>query len=133
MEIGDIKEMCFNKDNILIPSGYLECDGQEITEDMFPELHFHLSDGVIEGPIKLPKVKRKKNGEEYIFVTLIAYTDKKINDTKNFNAEFVIKTEVQNNINVKTESQNNINVKTELQNNINVKKVHAFKRHVWRK
>jgi hypothetical protein len=112
MEIGEIKKMCFNKYNILIPSGYLECDGQEITEDMFPELHFHLSEGVIEGPIKLPKVKREKNGTEYIFITLIAYTDKNVNDTK-YNAEFIIKTKAQN--------------------NINVKKVHAFKRHVWRK
>lgn len=112
MEIGEIKKMCFNKDNILIPSGYLECDGQEITEDMFPELHFHLSDGVSEGPIKLPKVRREKKGNEYVFVTLIAHADKNINDTK-YNAEFIIKTEARN--------------------NINVKKVHAFKRHVWRK
>lgn len=114
MEIGEIKEVCFNKDNIIIPSGYLECDGQEITEDMFPELHFHLSDGVSEEPIKLPKVKRKKNGEEYIFVTLIAYTDKKINDAK-YNAEFIIKTEVQS------------------QNNVDITKTRKFKRRAWRK
>ena len=114
MEIGEIKEVCFNKDNVIIPSGYLECDGQEITEDMFPELHFHLSDGISEGAINLPKVKRKKNGEEYIFVTLIAYTDKKINDTK-YNAEFIIKTEERN------------------QNNVDITKTRKFKRCVWRK
>lgn len=114
MEIGEIKEMCFNKDNVIIPSGYLECNGQEITDDMFPELHFHLSDGCSEEPIKLPDVKRKKNGEEYIFVTLIAYTDKEINDIR-YDAEFIVKTEEQN------------------QNNGDTTKTNRFKHCIWRK
>lgn len=113
MHIGDIKKMCFNKDNIFIPSGYLECDGQEITEDMFPELYFHLSDGVSDGPIKLPKVKREKKTNGYVFVTLIAHTDNNINDIKKFNAEFMIKTEEPN--------------------NINVNKVRLFKRYIYKK
>ena len=123
MGIGEIKKMCFNKDNIFIPSGYLECDGQEITEDMFPELHFHLSDGVSEGPIKLPKVRREKKDNKYVFITLISYTDEIVNDTKKINAEFIIK----------TKSQNDNIIKTKSQNDINVTKVHSFKRHVWRK
>ena len=62
----------------------------------------------------MEKVKKKKNGEEYIFVTLIAYTDKKINDAK-YNAEFIIKTEVQS------------------QNNVDITKTRKFKRRAWRK
>jgi hypothetical protein len=88
MEIGEIKEVCFNKDNIIIPSGYLECNGQEITEDMFPELHFHLSDGISEGPINLPNIPDIVLNDTYILKKIISCTYKKEIKIHNYDSEF---------------------------------------------
>lgn len=88
MNVGEIKEICFHKDNIVIPSGYLECDGRLITEEEYPELFFHLSNNNYEDVV-LPVLKDVIM-DEFVFKKVIAYQDK-IEHTVNYDGEFTVK------------------------------------------
>lgn len=87
MNVGEIKEICFHKDNVVIPSGYLECDGRQITEEEFPELFFHLSFN--DEDVFLPYLEDSIM-DELVFKKVIAYKDKTANAV-NYDGEFTVK------------------------------------------
>lgn len=90
MNIGEIQQFCFHRENINIPFGYLECDGVEITESEYPDLFYHLSENFDEEKIKLPIISRQIIDDKYIILTLIRYTENSNKKTPNYNAEFKI-------------------------------------------
>lgn len=92
MYVGEVVEMCFNVDNVIIPYGFLECDGSIITEDEYPELFMHLCTDFDTTEINLPFIKDKKCGNLYIIKKLICFIER--NETKEkpkFDSEFNLK------------------------------------------
>jgi hypothetical protein len=85
MNIGEIKEICFHRNNVVIPGGYLECDGRQITEDEFPELFFHLSNDDEE--VFLPQIEDIKIDDDLVLKKIIAYKDK-VSSEVNYDGEF---------------------------------------------
>lgn len=85
MHIGEIKEICFHRENVVIPGGYLECDGRKITEDEFPELFFHLSNNDEE--VYLPQIEDIKINDDLVLKKIIAYKDKVVSGV-NYDGEF---------------------------------------------
>jgi hypothetical protein len=99
MNIGEIKEICFHKDNIVIPSGYIECDGREITEDEYPELFYHLSGNREVEKINLPFVEDEIINDEYLIKKIISYKEAQTM-APNYDGEFTSK-QVKNNVSIK--------------------------------
>lgn len=99
MTIGEIKEVCFNKDNVVIPSGYLECDGREITEDEYPELFYHLSGNATKEKINIPLIKEEIIDDEYIIKKIISYKETQVSGP-NYDGEFT-SAQVKNNVSIK--------------------------------
>ena len=87
MHIGEIKEICFHKSNVVIPGGYLPCDGRKITEDEFPELFFHLSNNDEE--VFLPQIDDVEIDDYLILKKIIAYKDK-VGSEVNYDGEFTV-------------------------------------------
>lgn len=85
MHIGEIKEICFNKNNVVIPYGYLECDGRKITEDEFPELFFHLSNNDEEA--HLPQIEDIEINNDLVLKKIISYKDEVVSGV-NYDGEF---------------------------------------------
>jgi hypothetical protein len=91
MNIGEMKEICFHKDNVVIPSGYLECDGRSITEDEYPELFFHLTNGDDTEEVFLPVIDDVEIDDKLILKKLISYKEQ-INTSVNYDGEFTTNT-----------------------------------------
>lgn len=92
MYVGEVIEMCFNVDNVIIPYGFLECDGSVITEDEYPELFMHLCTDFDTSEIKLPLIKDKKYGNLYIIKKLICFIERnEIKEKPKFDSEFNLK------------------------------------------
>lgn len=89
MCIGEIREICFHKNNIVIPSGFLSCDGRLITEEEFPELFFHLSNGNDEREVFLPKIEDRIIDDDLITKKIIAYKENAKSNVK-YDGEFTI-------------------------------------------
>jgi hypothetical protein len=89
MHIGEIIEICFHKNNIVIPSGFLSCDGRLITEEEYPELFFHLSNGNDEGEVFLPAIEDYIINNDLIIRKVIAYKEETKCNVK-YDGEFTI-------------------------------------------
>lgn len=89
MYIGEIREICFHKNNIVIPSGFLSCDGRLITEEEYPELFFHLSSGNNEGEVFLPEIEDCIINNDLIIRKIIAYKEDAKSNVK-YDGEFTI-------------------------------------------
>lgn len=55
LPVGSIVDLCVNKNNVIIPFGFLECNGNEISEDDYLELFFAL--GGDNEKLCLPKLE----------------------------------------------------------------------------
>jgi hypothetical protein len=85
MHIGEIKEMCFHRKNVVLPGGYLECDGRKITEEEYPELFFHLSND--EEEVFLPVIDDIEIDDDLVLKKIIAYKDT-VEGKVNYDGEF---------------------------------------------
>lgn len=91
--IGSIIDLVINKDCIVIPDGFLLCDGAEISEDNYPELFFQLESDFSKKTTTLPNIEYKTLNEHLIIVKIIKATNNVENIREQLvgDAEFIVK------------------------------------------
>lgn len=90
LPVGAIVDLYCHKNNIIIPFGFLRCNGQSINEDNFTELYYHLNG--TDDEIQLPNLPLIELGD-YVIVKIIKISDDS-DDLDNIevgNAEFIVK------------------------------------------
>jgi hypothetical protein len=91
--VGTILDLLVNKNNIIIPDGFLLCDGTEITDDVYIELFLQLEDDFTKSSTKLPNLPNTIVDDKLIIVKIIRASNDIIEDDNVDyvgNAEFII-------------------------------------------
>lgn len=90
--IGTILDLLVNRNNVVIPPGYLLCNGQVINEDEHTELFYELESDTTSTELALPNIQPIIVSDKLMIVKIIKYTSVDTQDDSGIgNGEFITK------------------------------------------